>query len=225
MTEQARVRQPATRRGGMMNPRNPFVRDARPQGQREPLAGLVTGFVVAVATLVLFGVLAEDVATHEAIVFDGQANTALHRFATPTLDVVMNTATLLGSSYVLGPLVLLVLIASRGESGLRPFLRWPQWAARCLMRCSNSPSNARVPVSPGQRLCTPTAFRVGIRCHRSSATSRSRSWFGVCLGASGGCLRWCSPRCSCSRLVSAACISACITSAMFSAGLLREPAG
>jgi len=111
MTEQARVRQPATRPGGMMNPRNPFVRDARLQGQREPLAGLVTGFVVAVATLVLFGVLAEDVATHEAIVFDGQANTALHRFATPILDVVMNTATLLGSAYVLGPLVLLVLIA------------------------------------------------------------------------------------------------------------------
>ncbi len=69
------------------------------------------GFVVAVAMLALFGLLAEDVVTHESIILDSQANNALHQFANPTLDTLMNTASFLGSAYVLIPLILAVVVA------------------------------------------------------------------------------------------------------------------
>lgn len=75
------------------------------------LVVLITGFVVALVMLALFGLLAEDVTTHEAIVLDARANLALHRHATPALDLVMNAASFLGSSLVLFPLVLGVTLA------------------------------------------------------------------------------------------------------------------
>jgi len=111
MTEHITTRQPDTRPVAGDSTRDEFARITTPQKPSERLAVLIAGFLVAVGMLALFGVLAEDVATRQAIVLDAQANSALHHYANSNLDTAMNTASLVGSVYVLVPLVLLVVIA------------------------------------------------------------------------------------------------------------------
>ena len=111
MTEHITTRHLDTRPGAGNPTREEFTRTTTPQKPFERLAVLIAGFLVAVGMLVLFSVLAEDVATHQAIVLDNQANSALHQYTNPNFDTAMNTASLVGSAYVLVPLVLLVVIA------------------------------------------------------------------------------------------------------------------
>lgn len=69
------------------------------------------GFALMLATLALFGLLAEDVVEHEPIPLDASANGALHRSATPALDAVMNVITTLGTTPVLAVIVLAAVVA------------------------------------------------------------------------------------------------------------------
>lgn len=71
---------------------------------------LALAFLVAVGTLALFGVLAEDVYEHESIAWDAQANSGLHSYATPTFDAIMNAASWIGS----GPVLVALLLLSGG---------------------------------------------------------------------------------------------------------------
>ncbi len=68
---------------------------------------LAFAFLVAVGTLAVFGLLAEDVYEHESVAWDAQANIALHAQATPTFDAIMNAASWIGSGPVLVGLLLL----------------------------------------------------------------------------------------------------------------------
>ena len=71
---------------------------------------LALAFLVAVGTLAIFGLLAEDVYEHESIALDAQANNGLHAYATPTLDAIMNGASWIGS----GPVLVALLLLSAG---------------------------------------------------------------------------------------------------------------
>ncbi len=74
-------------------------------------AVVVSGVVVMLAALALFGLLGEDVANHTPIPGDAGANVALHRHATPALDAVMNAITALGATPVLTVIVLVAAVA------------------------------------------------------------------------------------------------------------------
>jgi membrane-associated phospholipid phosphatase len=67
---------------------------------------LLLGLLGLLATLVVFGLLAEDVRAQEAIALDALATPFLRSFASPTLTALMNGATFLGSELTLVPLLL-----------------------------------------------------------------------------------------------------------------------
>jgi undecaprenyl-diphosphatase len=77
---------------------------------------LVSGFAALVACLLVFGTVAEGIRANEVFVLDTVATPFLHGLANPTLDAVMNAATLIGSVTVI-PIVFgvaaVVLIAAR----------------------------------------------------------------------------------------------------------------
>lgn len=84
----------------------PGAEQPAPRKLPERLGVLMLGFTVAVATLGVFGFLAEDVYEHEAIRLDAQANTTLHGYATPRFDALMEAASFIGSAPVLLALLL-----------------------------------------------------------------------------------------------------------------------
>lgn len=69
-------------------------------------ASIVAGLVLALVTLALFGVLAEDVYERETIRLDTGVGEFLHQYSTPALDAAMNAATFLGSLPALLPVML-----------------------------------------------------------------------------------------------------------------------
>jgi len=76
-----------------------------------PRVVVVIGCVLMLATLALFGLLAATVVAYQPIPGDAGANVALHRHATPALDVVMNAITTLGATPVLAVVVLGAAVA------------------------------------------------------------------------------------------------------------------
>ena len=66
-----------------------------------PILG--AGFVVVFACLFVFGTLAEGVRSQEVFALDQFATPFLHRFTSPALDAVMETATFIGSNVVVVP--------------------------------------------------------------------------------------------------------------------------
>lgn len=73
-----------------------------------PLLGL--GFLIALAMLVVFGSLAEDVYTRETIALDTQAGSFVHQFASPPLDMLMRSLSFIGSWPVLAALLLIAIL-------------------------------------------------------------------------------------------------------------------
>jgi Membrane-associated phospholipid phosphatase len=76
-----------------------------------PRSWLVIGgrFVALFGALLLLGVIADDVHEQEAIALDVAATPFLHGLASPTFDAVMGAITTVGSTFVVGPLFVLVL--------------------------------------------------------------------------------------------------------------------
>ena len=70
---------------------------------------LLVGLVGLLACMVVFGVLAEGVRAQEASALDAWASPFFHSMASPTMDVVMNGATFLGSDLTLVPLLIVVV--------------------------------------------------------------------------------------------------------------------
>jgi undecaprenyl-diphosphatase len=67
-------------------------------------AAIVAGFAGLVATLLVFGTLAEDVRSNEVFALDTFVTPLIHGVASPTLDRLMNIATTLGSNLVIPPI-------------------------------------------------------------------------------------------------------------------------
>ena len=94
----------------------PVERAPAPDELRRLGIRLATGFLAAVALVLVFGVIADDVRDKERLFIDTAANPVLHSLQSPTLDWIMNTATLVGSAPVVVPvfgLALLGLLAAR----------------------------------------------------------------------------------------------------------------
>lgn len=72
-------------------------------------ARLATLFIGLLVPLYLFGSLAEDVAEHDAFLFDRTILLLAHSHASPVLDAIMVFFTRIGSSFVLVPVDVLIL--------------------------------------------------------------------------------------------------------------------
>ena len=70
---------------------------------------LVGGLVALVVSLLIFGVIADDVREQEANALDGLLSPSLHALANPNLDTVMNGLTTAGSTLVVLPLLIVAL--------------------------------------------------------------------------------------------------------------------
>jgi undecaprenyl-diphosphatase len=66
---------------------------------------IFTGFVGLIASLVVLGSIAEGVRTQEVFALDTWATPFLHGIASPSLDVLMNAVTDIGSSLVIVPIL------------------------------------------------------------------------------------------------------------------------
>jgi len=102
---------PTTESGplGRVDPKKP----ERPAAVARPEVVAATrivalGFAVLIATLVVFGLIAEGVRDQEAFALDTWATPFLHSISSPTLDAVMNGFTSLGSSLVVLPIFVIV---------------------------------------------------------------------------------------------------------------------
>ena len=76
---------------------------------RSRLLLVAGGFVALFACLLILGAIAEDVHEQEASALDALATPLLHGLSSPTLDALMRTATDLGSTVVVAPLLVLAL--------------------------------------------------------------------------------------------------------------------
>lgn len=74
------------------------------------LLTLGVGFLTAVAMLLIFGFLAEDVYERETIALDTRASFFVHGFATPALDTLMRSLSFVGSWPVLVALLLIAVL-------------------------------------------------------------------------------------------------------------------
>jgi membrane-associated phospholipid phosphatase len=97
---------------GRIDPKHPAT-PAPPPPRRVAAASVVVivGFVALVATLVVFGLIAEDIRDQEVFALDTWATPFLHSIASPPLDLLMTTLTTLGSSIVLVPVFAIVTAA------------------------------------------------------------------------------------------------------------------
>jgi len=97
---------------GRIDPKHPAT-PAAPPPKRVAAASavVIAGFLALIATLVLFGLIAEDIRDQEVFALDTWATPFLHSVASPPLDGLMTTLTTMGSSFVLIPLFAIVTIA------------------------------------------------------------------------------------------------------------------
>jgi undecaprenyl-diphosphatase len=88
-------------------------RPTRPPRKRVAAASLVVvaGFGVLIATLVVFGFIADAIRDQEVFALDTWATPFLHGIASPPLDTVMTGLTTMGSSLVLVPVYVVVVAA------------------------------------------------------------------------------------------------------------------
>jgi undecaprenyl-diphosphatase len=117
---------PGTESGplGRVDPKKP--EQARPGTVPRPDTGAATrtvalGFAGLIATLFVFGLIAEDIRDQEVFALDTWATPFLHGISSPALDAVMNGLTTLGSSLVVVPICVIVgvlLIARRRYGSL-----------------------------------------------------------------------------------------------------------
>jgi membrane-associated phospholipid phosphatase len=105
---------PATEAGplGRVDAKGPAQRRSVP---RRPLGTatvtVVVGFIGLIASLFVLGSIAEGVRAHEVFALDTWATPFLHGIASPGLDAVMGTLTDIGSSLVIVPLFVVVMVA------------------------------------------------------------------------------------------------------------------
>lgn len=69
------------------------------------------GFLIVLACLLVLGAIAEDIHEQEAIALDSIVTPFLHGIATPGLDTFMRVMTELGSIIVVGPVLVVALVA------------------------------------------------------------------------------------------------------------------
>lgn len=84
---------------------------------------IIFSLLVAVAALVCFGLLADEVFEGDTVRFDNAIRTAVHAHATPSLTVAMRAASTIGSAFVIGPLTILLIVL------MWRVVRWPRAAA------------------------------------------------------------------------------------------------
>lgn len=79
---------------------------------RPPLAvatrTIALGMAILIASLFVFGLIAQGVRSQEVFILDTWATPFLHGIASPTLDAVMNLLTDIGSTLVIGPIFVLI---------------------------------------------------------------------------------------------------------------------
>ena len=75
------------------------------------VAILLVGFAALLACLAVFGAIAQDVHSQEAIALDAIMTPLLHSYASPQLDAVMWAITTLGSTLVVAPLFVVAEVA------------------------------------------------------------------------------------------------------------------
>src|SRR5690349_5643619 len=80
-------------------------------GWRTVRPAVLVVLLVALAAAAAFGALGEDVTEREPIRIDGGIAQALHSHSSAALDTAMTLASLVGSSTVVVPLLLLVVLA------------------------------------------------------------------------------------------------------------------
>jgi membrane-associated phospholipid phosphatase len=71
---------------------------------------LAFGLVIALGALLMFGWIAEEMLEGDTARFDGQVRSAIHAHSTPEVTAVMKALTVFGSSVVMAPLSLVVLV-------------------------------------------------------------------------------------------------------------------
>lgn len=104
---------PTTESGplGRVDPARPAASGTVP---RPPIGAatltIVTGLVGLIASLVLLGSIAEGVRDHEVFVLDTWATPFLHALASPGLNAFMNAVTDIGSSPVIVPIFVAVVV-------------------------------------------------------------------------------------------------------------------
>jgi len=90
-------------------------RTPKQEVQRPPVstatATVLVGFVGLVASVFLFGSIADGVREHEAFALDTWATPFLHALASPGMDAVMNTLTTMGTSLVIVPVFVVAVVA------------------------------------------------------------------------------------------------------------------
>jgi undecaprenyl-diphosphatase len=99
---------------GRVDPKKP--EQAPPGTVPRPEVGVATrmvalGFAGLIATLALFGSIAEGIHDQEAFALDTWATPFLHGIASPALDALMNGFTTMGSSLVVVPICIIIGIA------------------------------------------------------------------------------------------------------------------
>lgn len=87
--------------------RTPAASAQRPHVQNATIT-VIAGFVGLVASLFVFGSIADGVRQGEVFALDKWANPFLHALASPVVDALMNTLTTIGSSLVIVPLFVAV---------------------------------------------------------------------------------------------------------------------
>ena len=111
--------EPAPRRGGA--PATPDPSGSDPSGLsahgpsaaegRTRRAFAAAGFASLFASLLVFGVIAEDVHEQKAIALDALATPWLHQLSSPALDGLMRAITALGSTAIVAPLLVVAVAA------------------------------------------------------------------------------------------------------------------
>lgn len=99
---------------GRIDPKHPASTAPSPPPPRRVAAAstvVIAGFVALVATLVLFGAIAEDIRDQEVFALDTWATPFLHGIASPPLDALMLALTTMGSSLVLVPVFVVAAVA------------------------------------------------------------------------------------------------------------------
>ena len=83
--------------------------------QRPPIstatATVLVGFAGLVASVFLFGSIADGVREHEVFALDTWATPFLHALASPGMDAFMNTLTTMGTAFVIVPIFAMVVAA------------------------------------------------------------------------------------------------------------------